>query len=135
MPSEVQWFAPGKRIMLGRGLGRLTLEDVKAWNDTILRLLEEGIPPVHLIGDFTSVASFNVSLLHLRPAMSYVKHPALGWTVTFGNSTLLNILGGIVAELSHVHFSGFTTKKAAFEFLIKQDASVAAMLEAELVKG
>jgi hypothetical protein len=133
MPSELQWYTPGKRVIYGRGLGHVTLEDVKEWNDTILSLLEEGIPPIHLVADFTGVISMGVSLLHLRSAMSYVKHPALGWTVTFGNSAVLNILGRIVADLSHVHFHGFRTKKAALEFLIKQDASLAALIEAELV--
>lgn len=133
MPSEITWYPSSKRILLGRGLGLVSLEDVKKWSDTILSLLEEGIPPVHLIGDFTGVTGMNVSLLHLRSAMAYVKHPSLGWTVTFGNSALLNVLGRFVADLSGVHFNGFKTKKAALEFLIKQDASVAALLETELV--
>ncbi|MCA0457633.1 MAG: hypothetical protein LCI00_26945 [Chloroflexi bacterium] len=80
MDYTMEWHIP-KRVILIRVSGDVSLEELERFNNDILKHLNEGIAPVHLISIGENIRRVPTNLMKIRQTTTYLQHPNMGWTV------------------------------------------------------
>lgn len=124
MPFEITWLIE-KRLVLERLSGVLTPEELEARILKAKQFLESGQPPVHYVIDMREVEKIPLNLREIRHAARLYRHPALGWTVTFGISNrIIHTLVTIAAKTIEARYRDFATQDEAIRFLYSLDPSL-----------
>src|ERR1041385_8431968 len=98
MEAISDWYIED-RVVVHRPVGEETLEIVQQHNDQLLKLLDKGTAPVHIIVDARYLTKVPTSLLKLSHATSFLSHPSIGWVVTISNNPLITFLGGMLPQI------------------------------------
>jgi len=122
MPSSVNWY-PGHegRLIQQVFSGALTVEDVAAGSEAVAKHIRDGVHPVHLLADVTSVVSFPKAPTQLKQAAVHFKEPGLGWIVLVGASSMMGMFASLITQLGGVKLRSFPTDEEALEFIAQQD--------------
>ncbi len=99
MKAISYWYIKGRIIFL-RPIGEAPIEVIQQYNDQILKLLNKGTKPVHVIIDTRYVTEFPTNLLKLTNAINFLSHPSVGWVITISNNSLISFLGGILPQFN-----------------------------------
>lgn len=80
MEYTVQWHIP-KRVILIRVSGDVSIEELARFNDDIVKHLNEGTAPVHLLSIGENIRRVPTNLMKIKQTTTYLQHPNMGWTV------------------------------------------------------
>jgi hypothetical protein len=128
MAHKIQWlFYP--RILHVELYGDLDFDNLQQFNDELVTHLEQGEAPVHVIIDDTNVGKPPLQLGKLKRILPYIQHPSLGWQVGIGTvNPLVNYMAPMLMKLARVSFIRRQTQEEALQALVKQDASLSAVI-------
>lgn len=124
MSYTVEWYIPSRLIYLNIW-GDITLEEIEVVNADVVRLLDQGDSPVHLLGRDQDVDKMPVNLRELQKRFNLVSHPTLGWIVGVGEvNPVLNFVFPMLMKIARVDFVRRSTLVDAEDFLKKNDMSL-----------
>lgn len=124
MSHTVEWYIPSRLIYLDIW-GDVTLEEIEAVNAEVVRLLDQGDSPVHLLGRDQDVGKMPVNLRELQKRFTLVNHPTLGWIVGVGEvNPVLNFLFPMLMKIARVDFVRRLSLAGAEDFLKNNDMSL-----------
>src|SRR5690349_11458631 len=123
MPYEMRWQQE-KRVISGKLYGIVTLEDLSRWTPEILRYVQEGDAPVHLIADLHEIEKFPMSISALRNVLQRDIHPKMGWVVTLGGPSALMTFSYALARLFKVNLYVADTLDEAVSALRAKDSTL-----------
>lgn len=124
MQAVVEWFVKD-RVIFQRPQPVLTIDSVKVNNATLIDLLDQGKPLVHVIVDARYIEKLPTNLFELRGATSFVTHPSIGWVITVTNSALIKFFGGMLPQIgAKTRYRVFGTLEEAFAFLEELDTTI-----------
>lgn len=96
--SEIYWLIENHIIYTKRP-PVLTLECLREDSENIIKLLDVGEAPIHIINDTLAVNMTPKKALMIRKALPYLDHPHLGWFVTVTSSQFISFLASIVPQM------------------------------------
>ena len=124
MESLLDWYIP-KRIIISRPIGEQTIETVEENNGNLLKLLDAGKAPIHIILDARHITKVPTSLLKLSNATSFLKHPAIGWVVAITNDPLIKFIAGMLPQIGSLKHNRVMSEPAnCLAFLKEQDQTL-----------
>jgi hypothetical protein len=126
MPVEVSWYI-SNRVVLARGYGSVTTEENAESDRQVAALIDQGIAPVHVIIDVTTVDDFPFFSASYQKdnVQQFLRSNKLGWGVVCGTSNrVVRFVGEVVARLSRINFRMFPTLEEGLAFLKDQDQTV-----------
>lgn len=123
MAFQIMWVVPQRLIRLEL-TGDITIEESAEFDQMLIEHLDSGIAPVHVILDFSSVASIPLNPKAIISAQQFMKHPNLGWGMIVGMSRIIRFLSAIIFQAVKVNFLLFESYEEAQAFLCKNDASI-----------
>ena len=123
MPYELTWLVEG-RVVLGKFSGQLKEEDIPAFDELMLTHLNAGTGAlVHHLADLRELDSMP-GLAGLSK-FTYVKHPHMGWQISFGlRRPLVKMVANIMSQVFKVRTRDFDTLEEALAFLQSVDATL-----------
>lgn len=98
---EVKWYQE-RRIILVHLADDVSFDEVKLNNQEIIQLLEQGQAPVHLIFYAQDLKTSPTNIKELRDALSFLKHPNMGWIINIGTNALNNFVSKVVANFFRI---------------------------------
>lgn len=124
METIADWYVQD-RVIYHRPVGVETIEIVQQNNDDLVKLLDKGIPLVHVIVDARYLTKFPTSILKLSKATSFLSHPSIGWVITISNNPLVTFLGGMLPQLGSLTcYRVVSELDSALTFLKEQDSTL-----------
>jgi hypothetical protein len=118
------WYI-NDRVIYHRPVGDETIEIVQQNNDNLVKLLDQGVPLVHVIVDARYVTKVPTSILKLSKAATFLSHPSIGWVITISNNPLVTFLGGMLPQLgSLTRYRVVSELDSALTFLKEQDTTL-----------
>jgi len=123
MPYEIGWNQE-KRVIHGRLYGVVTLDDLSHWTPEIVRLIDAGDAPVHLIADLHDIEKFPMSVSALKSVLQRETHPKMGWVVTVGGPSTLMTFSYVLARLFRVNLRVEDALPAALNALREIDPTL-----------
>ena len=124
MPYQLTWHLD-RRIIFQHVWDDMDAEAIQELSDLTIQRLDEGIAPVHLIADLSAMKEFPTSLTVLRAAITYIRHPSLGWVVLVRASPLATLIGNLISHTAGLKIEHCETIEEAAAFLQKQDETLA----------
>ena len=131
MPSEMSWYIPD-HILYVTEYGDLTLEEVKATNETARRHLNASPRELHVVIDHTRLDSAPKSLAGLLNTLDTFRHRNMGWFVIFGHAgnRYFRALAQFITLAFGTQMREVDTREQALVFLMERDASLIPLIEA-----
>ncbi len=123
MPYEIRWHQD-KRIIHGRLYGVVTLDDLSQWTPEILRYVQMGDAPVHLLADLHDIEKFPMSISALKSVLQREVDPKMGWVVTLGGPSALMTFSYVLARLFKVNLRVADTMSEAVSALQSVDPTL-----------
>src|SRR5689334_13277875 len=124
METIADWYILD-RVIYHRPVGEETIEIVQQNNDDLVKLLDKGIPLVHVIVDARYLTKFPTSILKLSKATNFLSHPSIGWVITISNNPLVTFLGGMLPQLgSLTRYRVVSELDSALTFLKEEDMTL-----------
>jgi hypothetical protein len=124
METLSDWYIKD-RVIIHRPVGDETLKLIRQNNDDLIKLLDIGMPPIHIIVDARYIRKVPTSLLKLNKAISFLSHPSIGWVITISNNSLITFLGGMLPQLgSFTRYRVVSEPQSSLTFLKDQDATL-----------
>lgn len=123
MPYEVRWYQES-RVVLQRIYGEVDADDLVAVADATAVLLNEGMPPVHIIADLSQLRRCPTSITKVRASLHYLDNPALGWTMLVTGNVLVHFMADIIGQATKLRVSQRRTLDEAAACLDAQDATL-----------
>jgi len=124
MPYQVSWYYE-KRILYSRIEGDITLDEVKAMNDTIVQqYLPQGTPLVHSIVDVTRVGKYPMNVGQLSQAVKF-DNSTSGWLVVVSKANpIIRFFASVITQVSDTRFRMYSTVDEAVTFLAGVDTTL-----------
>lgn len=124
---HVDWYIE-QRVILANVGGDLTIDEVRALNDQLVALIDQGQQPVHIIVDVSGVTTIPTNLLKMRDASHVMGHIGAGWIVAVGlHNSFMNFIGSMLTQLGHLaRYRVMPDANAAYTHLRTVDASLPA---------
>jgi hypothetical protein len=98
---QAGWYID-QRVIHCRVIDSISIEELRAMNDHLSKMVDQGTAPVHLMLDGTDMKSFPRNLNTLREASHIIRHPGIGWLIAVGvQNPLLTFIGSIVTQIDH----------------------------------
>lgn len=124
MAHTIEWLS-FPRILHVALYGDLQLEDIENFSDDVIKHLDEGQAPVHIIVSDSEVGRPPINLNKLRQAAKFVQHPSLGWQVGIGSvNPVVHYIAPMMMKIVGVKLVRRDTKEEALAFLQKQDSTL-----------
>jgi hypothetical protein len=124
MEIIADWYI-NDRVIYHRPVGDETIEIVQQNNDDLVKLLDQGVPLVHVIVDARFVTKFPTSILKLSKAATFLSHSSLGWVITVSNNPVITFLGGMLPQIGSVtRYRVVSELDSALTFLKEQDTTL-----------
>ena len=80
MDYVLEWHIP-KRVLLVKLSGDVSLEDLEQFNGDMIRFIEQGIAPVHLVSLADNIRHVPTNLMRIKQIVTYLQHPNMGWMI------------------------------------------------------
>ena len=121
----MQWYIE-KRVLYVALVGDLDVEAVVEVQANMLKRMEEGTPPIHLIRDERRIGKVPSRLPMMDNARKLAQHPALGWVVSIdGNlNAAARFLFNLAIRLMRLRICRVTSLQEAVQFLESVDTSL-----------
>src|SRR5687767_4768800 len=103
MAQEMDYWVD-RRVILHRVDGNLTSLEFKEANVKAVRLVQEGIAPVHHVIDGVRLGKVEVNLKQLGEIVTLLREPNLGWVVLIGGNVLTRFLASVMTQQDRVKF-------------------------------
>src|SRR5687767_1253747 len=118
---EVRWLhAP--RIVLIHVWDELLLGEIRHGSKEVVRLLDEGTAPVHVVVDVTQMTSFPYSVSEINSAGDFFRHPNLRYLVVHGvKSPTVRIILQLLSAMSSFELRIIDTRHDALAILMELD--------------
>ncbi len=116
MPYQVRWHTPGEIIFIEYN-GMLKLKDFEEYNQDLIKLLDEGRYPVHVVADTANLQGVVPQAVDIKNVLSYVKHPSLGWVNICGANQIIRMLAVIVFQMTGTQLKMHDTVDEALIFV------------------
>lgn len=120
MPFETQWQDQG-RIVLIRYSGTLKLRDFVDYNAELIRYMDEGTYPVHVVADTVDLKGVIPQAVDIAKVLSYTQHKNLGWVHIFGANKLIRFLAAIVFQMVNTPVHFHADLDSALKFIAEVD--------------
>ncbi|MEO1644543.1 MAG: hypothetical protein AAFR67_05115 [Chloroflexota bacterium] len=123
MRITTEWLVQD-RVLYSHFTGRLTVEDVRHWLDTLQRLTccTEG---VHHISNGLAIEGVDFSLTDLQRLMRYVSvRPTIGWHIEVTTNSFHQMLSSLGCRFLGVKTKAFPDVESAINFLMWTDPSL-----------
>jgi hypothetical protein len=129
MPSHVSWYLE-KRVILAILDGDMTLEASYAVSDSVAQHLEQGLAPVHLVVDTTTLGKYPNSLKEIRNVSSrYMANPNLGRIVVVSAANpVTRFIASTLTQLAGIRLRLVDTLDEALMTLKQVDETLADVL-------
>ena len=130
MPSEMEWYIPGRMVYV-REDGDLQLHEVQAANETARIFLEESPEPLYFLIDRTNLESAPKSLSGLIGVLDTLRHQNFGCAVIFGqsNNRYFRALTKFLARYFGINVQEVDTFEQALHFLIELDSELGPLIQ------
>jgi hypothetical protein len=121
MPFDVSWYLE-KRVLYVRVSGIIRDDEIKPFDDVMLRYIEQGEGQlVHAISDFRAAEKMPAIRTMVRK-LSFPSHPQFGWTAFFGfRSPILIMTLSVVPQVFKARFRHLSSLDQALNFLPQVD--------------
>ncbi len=125
MEYKLEWKI-AKRILMAEVSGDVTLEDLRNFNTDVVRHIEIGVRPVHLISYGENIRHIPTNLMQIRSIISYIHHPDLGWTIVVKPKTnrLTEFMLSVTAQATGMQLQQVKNLEHGIEVLKKLDESL-----------
>jgi hypothetical protein len=128
MGSEYRWHIEN-RIIYAFLFDNITQDDLRKGNEAITQFIEaNGIPPVHIIFDTTSVDRIMTTVVQVRSELHYFQDNRIGWCVVFGLHGLVDaavrFTSGIIGRATGINIQIVPTLNDALSFLNQVDPTL-----------
>ncbi len=123
MPYETYFQTP-RRVIYTRLAGKLSLDDVKKFNEVDTGLLRNGSGSVHIIFDTNELSHMDIDLRQMEQAIRFTREPQLGWVIIIGSNPIARYLGSIVMRTGRANFRFVETMGEALMALARIDPSL-----------
>jgi hypothetical protein len=126
MAFQNRWLVED-RVVLVEFSGDITLDELMANDADMLRYVNSGTPPVHIICKLQGAKRFPTNISNIsRSAKQYLTSPNIGWFLIVGvDNPLLTFIGSIVAQVSQLKFKQAADLDEALQVLGRMDFSLA----------
>lgn len=103
MASKNSWLIEN-RVILSTFSGEVSLEDLQAHDLDMLKHIEAGEAPVHVVCDITAMVRYPSNIAAItRSARQHLTHPNMGWFIATGmQNPFLSFIADIVANTSYL---------------------------------
>lgn len=128
MPVDIGWRA-GKRLLGVRYYGKVVANDVRTQTEQMGALVKEGIAPIHMIIDASGISGVGIGLGDLR-SLSTPNFPEIGWMAIIAPNAMYRFFISIGVQFSRGQYKFVSSLDEAEQFLIEQDATLEAVLDA-----
>jgi hypothetical protein len=128
MPYEIHW-QQDKRIIYGRFYDGITIPEAARWGDDVLRFLDAGDSPVHLIVNAADLKRIPANLDSIKNSARYLGDPRMGWNLVIGGLSLAQSFAQIFANVTQTPYRSFQTLDDALEFLRREDPSLSELAQ------
>ena len=121
METKLGWYIKD-RVIYHRPVGDQPIDVVQRNNDLVIKLMDKGQAPVHIIVDARYATKLPTSLLKLSNAASFLSHPSLGWLTTISTNPIVTFIAGIIPQISSwQRYRIFSDVETSIIFLKEQE--------------
>ena len=123
MPYNVKWYDAKKRVILISVIGEFTLQESSDSSVEIRNYINEGTPPIHLIGDLTKLKQAPKSIAELRKAQGNLN--SLASTIIVGaNNPMIRFMANVFAKLGGYEVRTVDSVDQAAEVISRLDPTL-----------
>jgi len=122
MAYKVDWFID-QRIIRADLTDEVSINEIALLRDEATKLIEDGIPLVHLIIDVSQITK-HPNLFELRSVIRN-RDPAAGWILIVGANPMIQVVISIIMQMTNIRFRLLSGFDAALDFLQTKDKTVA----------
>jgi len=123
MPYQLSWYREN-RVIVGKFQGVVTPDDLQGINESAVKLVREGTPPVHDIIDALALEKVPFDLKLLNKSLQLFKEPNLGWVIVIARNPLFGFLGTTLSHLGGKRFRMVETWDEALATLARVDTTL-----------
>ena len=125
MGIEMQWYVPQK-IVHGDIIGDISLEDIQNSSRELQEMFAQSDSPlVHVLSNESQVGSLPISLNMLSEAADFMRHPQMGWMITYGtDNRMAKFMLSMISGIARVRHRRFATLEESLEFLVSVDTTL-----------
>lgn len=124
MLYEISWYIP-KRVIHIHILAELDLKTLEEMSHIVFEMLEEGLPPIHILLDDAKGGRPPISLKELQARLGIVKHPSIAWVIGIGEGdSVAKFLVPLFMKVMTVNYTRVPNIESALVFLNKTDMSL-----------
>lgn len=122
MAYSVRWQIPKKVIHI-QFSGEVRLEEARSLTLELLKMVEEGQDPVHLITDQSKVSISAINTMGLVDTFSpLLKNTKLGWCLFYGTQhRFIYFITQVISNLSRIKYRQVANLEAGLAFLQEKD--------------
>lgn len=124
MAHEVSWFLENRVIQL-RVSGSISMQDVQDINQQLIKMIEKGTAPVHIINDMQGLKEFPNNLIQVKGALTYMNHAGLGWeTIVSQPNPLVRFFASAITQITNARMKMVPDIKEAYLTLVRLDRTL-----------
>lgn len=124
MPIQVEWLIPN-RVIMSRMSGVISVEDIEGWLVSLTKMVNEGTPLVHHIGDNLQIESIEVSLKTLQVLIKGIKKADhFGWYLSVTTNPINRMMSALTSQFAGIRIRTYWTVEEALSFLKENDPSI-----------
>lgn len=107
-------------------VGDQTLDQFATLNEELIALLDAGDAPVHLLIDVSQMGSIPSNIMKVQQTFTYLRHPALGWSLFIGEmNALTRLVVSVTNQVSGLDIKLVNTLEEALLLLKRVDLTLA----------
>lgn len=119
-----QWLVQN-RVLYARARDQVTMEDLMSHNQQILQMIEQGVPPVHIVLQTENMLSPPATIREIKRVYTFAQHPSAGWLISINNgNTTLDFLNSMVTKFLRTPYRSSESLALAVSFLESVDATL-----------
>ena len=126
---RIYWLIPD-RVIYFKLQRNATIDMVKADNQELVQLLNEGQAPIYIIADAKDIGLIPSDINATAKANTFTTHPKLDKIIAVNTNKLHQILGRVIARMSRNEVRFVQTTENALELLKREDTTLTEVTEA-----
>lgn len=123
MKTNIEWLIP-ERVALLTVVGDVDVQDLHEMDAAIVRILDEGTQPVHIICDTSGMGNVPNSVNDLRNSQTYFTHPKLGWLLVIGLNPVTSFMARVVGNVTKMNVKTANSVEEAQQILGRIDSNL-----------
>lgn len=125
MGYNINWQVE-KRVIYLKLFDSLSADELIECNQQAMRMVHEGIQPIHIIIDTLAIVSYPTNLRWVIHMIQGNAAKAVGWRVVVTDDNNIRVLLSTILSVLHVEIHACCTMQHANEFIAQFDAAQAA---------